>query len=128
MNNKKIESLLNIVDAAVLYGMVCEVNSWDGSLDHLNFLYMEDFNNYMNDLEPMEIANRIYFGNFNPNNDYFRFNGYENLISYSQWEMEEELMENKEDIIKRFTELYIDGCVYIWNDEIKTILDDEEEE
>ena len=128
MNNKKIENLLNIVDAEALYEMVCEVNNWNNSLEYLNYIYMEDFNDYMNNLEPIELAERIYFCNFNPNDDYFNFNGYGNLISYSQWEMEKELIENKEDIIKLFTELYIEGHIDIWNDEIKTILDNEEEE
>ena len=125
--NKKIESLLNMADASVLFEMVYEVNNWDNSLEYFNYIYMEDFNDYMNNLDPIKLAERIYFGNFNPNDDYFNFNAYGNLMSFSQWEMEKELIENKEDIIKRFTELYIEGHIDIWNDEIKTILDNEEE-
>ena len=50
------------------------------------YLYsMDDFDELMNgsveENGSLWLAQRIFFGNFNPNHDYFYFNGYANLVS-----------------------------------------------
>ena len=42
---------------------------------------MDDFDEIMEGLTPTDIAWRIYCGDFNPNREYFWFNGYANLES-----------------------------------------------
>ena len=46
---------------------------------------MDDFDELMNgsveENGALWLAQRIFFGNFNPNHDYFHFNGYGNLVS-----------------------------------------------
>ncbi len=123
--NKK-ERILNIVDVELLHEMVNEVNGWDGSLEYLEFILMDDFNELMHYMDPLEIAYKIHYGNFDPNDDYYNFDAYANLISYSQWEIEVELNNNEDEIVMRFIELYESVKVNTWSDEIKNILDSEE--
>ena len=84
-----------------LFEVVSQINSYDSSLQHLEFLDMEDLDMYLDGLTPTDIANKIFFGDFNPNHEYFRFNGYENLESFDEWELNKELFDNIDEIIER---------------------------
>lgn len=42
---------------------------------------MDDFEEIVSGWKPLELAQRIFYGDFNPNRDYFYFNGYGNLVS-----------------------------------------------
>ena len=88
-----------------LFEIVSQINSYDSSLQHLEFLDMEDLDMYLDGLTPTDIANKIFFGDFNPNHEYFRFNGYENLESFDEWELNKELFDNIDEIIKRIIDL-----------------------
>ena len=88
-----------------LFEIVSQINSYDSSLQHLEFLYMEDLDMYLDGLTPTDIANKIFFGDFNPNHEYFRFNGYENLESFNEWELNKELFDNIDEIIERIIDL-----------------------
>ena len=47
-----------------------------------DYIYqMFEFDEIVGGLSPSELANKIFYGNFNPNNEYFMFNGYANLES-----------------------------------------------
>lgn len=44
---------------------------------------MDEFNDIMEDYLPFDIVQRTFLGDgFNPNHDYFAFDGYENLVSF----------------------------------------------
>ena len=88
-----------------LFEIVSQINSYDSSLQHLEFLDMEDLDMYLDGLTPTDIANKIFFGDFNPNHEYFRFNGYENLESFDEWELNKELFNNINEIIRRIIDL-----------------------
>ena len=88
-----------------LFEVVSQINSYDSSLQHLEFLDMEDLDMYLDGLTPTDIANKIFFGDFNPNHEYFRFNGYENLESFDEWELNKELFDNIDEIIERIIDL-----------------------
>ena len=88
-----------------LFEIVSQINSYDSSLQHLEFLNMEDLDMYLDGLTPTDIANKIFFGDFNPNHEYFRFNGYENLESFDEWELNKELFDNIDEIIERIIDL-----------------------
>ena len=88
-----------------LFEIVSQINSYDSSLQHLEFLDMEDLDTYLDGLTPTDIANKIFFGDFNPNHEYFRFNGYENLESFDEWELNKELFDNIDEIIERIVDL-----------------------
>ena len=88
-----------------LFEIVSQINSYDSSLQHLDFLDMEDFNMYLDGFAPADIANKIFFGDFNPNDEYFRFDEYENLESFDEWGLNKELFDNIDEIIKRIIDL-----------------------
>lgn len=104
-------------------GMVQEVNSWDNSLSHLDYISMEEFDECLGHLPAIDIAYKIHYGDFNPCDDYFSFNAYENLISYDEYELATEIIEFRYEIVDRFVELYRDGHVESWSQEVLEILD-----
>lgn len=87
MNNLKGYLLDNSEE---LLQVVSDINSWNGQLDYLDFISMDFFDDYMEGNSPSWIAERIYYGDFNPNDDYFMFNGYGNLESYDEYKAIEE--------------------------------------
>ena len=130
MTNKKMETLKGLIlnDVSIGIGLVNDINSWDFSLEHLQVYQMEDFNEIMEGYEPLEIANRIYFGDFNPNHEYFRFNGYANLESLDEYDLEDEIKDYSSEIARRTVELYEEGKLNYLQDEVMEILEDQEEE
>jgi len=75
-----------------------QLDSYDGYLGDDRYYDMNDLPELLSGYDPLELLNRAYFGNdeddcivdkynekhymsFNPNRDYFRFNGYGNLSS-----------------------------------------------
>lgn len=89
------------------------VARWNEYCDENNmmddYIYsMDEFDEIMGGMTPLEIAQRIFYGHeFNPNHDYFWFNGYANLES-SDWTnqycpidlsvLEDEDIEEDEDV------------------------------
>ena len=126
--NKKLNNLLNIVNSDMLMDMTREINNFDSSLDYLDFIDMEFLENYLSVIPVLDITNKIYYGDFNPNDSYFMFNAYGNLITYSEYEVEQELESYKEEIIKRFIELYEEEHIDSYYQEVLDILDEDIEE
>ena len=75
-----------------------ELDSYNGYLGDDRYYYMEDLKDFYNGVDPIELLERAYYGHdadawhtdgsgnkeygaFNPNRDYFTYNGYGNLIS-----------------------------------------------
>jgi len=55
----------------------CEtMNYWDDEICEMDF-----FDEYFHGLKPLEIAMRVSFGDFNPHDEYFYFDGYGNPVS-----------------------------------------------
>ena len=108
------------------------LDSWNGYLGDERLYNMEDLDDLYGGVEPSEVLRRAFFGYdedykndrgeytqpFNPNKDYFHFNGYGNLVSsnykdYSAW------------LDKYFVEEYIDNINNIYDvpEEVQTIID-----
>lgn len=121
---KKIDNLLNVVDSDILMEMVQEVNAWDSSLDYLEYIETDQFDEYFFDESPANIANMIYYGDFNPACVYFKVNGYGNIESYNTYEVLEDLENCKEEIVERFVELYEQGNINSTYQEVLAILED----
>ena len=100
-----------IYTAETLLYMVNEVNSWDGSLENLEYFEMEEFNFIMEGHTPEFIAHRIHFGDFNPTHDYFRFNGYGNIETISDWELERVMEDWADNIVAAYKELSNEGSL-----------------
>ena len=87
---EKIEAIKNIIedmddsDAVALHNEYCyETNDYDDEI-----IEMERFDEICEGMrrnlrrnDPSDIANHIFYGDFNPNHDYFHYNGYGNFES-----------------------------------------------
>ena len=127
MKKEKIrEYLLN--NEETLLDVVSELNSWNGCLENLDFWENDEefFNTFFNN--PMEAIRATYYGNYNYNDDYVKFNGYGNIDSYSEYERIEEIKDSIDDIVDNLIEYYYN--IYI-NEELENLilelLEEEEE-
>lgn len=115
------EWLGNLSDDEIL-SIVREINGYNGRLEELVWYDMEyEFDELMNGLSPWDIARMIYYGEFNPTNNYWRYDGYGNLestdyIDYGEYDID--------DIIDAIENIETD---YIPN-EIIDFLNEQEEE
>ena len=124
MGNVK-EFLLNDID--LLKEIVAEINSWDSSLDYLEvYENNEEFFEMFFANKPMEAVRATCYGNYSYCDDYVHFNGYGNLESCSNWEFEDELKENIDEIIERLLELQ--HHIYISNNDLLELLENVENE
>ena len=123
----KKESLLNEIkglllnDFNTLEDVVRELNSWNACLDYLDvYSNDEEFFEMFFEGNPMEVARAIYYGDYNYNDEYIKFNGYGNLESFSEYDYKELLEENIEEI----TENLIEYAEYIsiGNEELDDLL------
>ena len=125
---EKVEAIKNIIegmgesDVVALHNEWCyETNNYDDEI-----IEMERFDEICEGMTPSDIANHIFYGDFNPNHSYFHFNGYGNFESTSDptdWIYPGDIAREVVDREKSF-----------WNDEIQEEIDswdedeDEEEE
>ena len=126
--NEIREYLLN--NEEILLEVVSELNSWNGCLENLDFWENDEefFNTFFDN--PMEAIRATYYGNYNYNDDYVKFNGYGNIDSYSEYERIEEIKDNIDDIVENLVECYYN--IYI-NEKLENLIlklleEDEEEE
>ena len=63
--------------------IVSQINGWDESLEELYVYSMSEFDYVIecSDLSPTELIDKVQYGDFITNNDYFTFDGLGNLIS-----------------------------------------------
>ena len=80
---EKIEAIKNIIedmdtsDAVALHNEYCyKTDDYDDEI-----IDMERFDEICEGMTPIDIARGIVYGDFNPNHDYFHFNGYGNFES-----------------------------------------------
>lgn len=116
------------------------MNAYDGCFEEATYYDMDEFDEFMSNYTPMEIAQMIYFGEFNPNDDYFRFNGYGNLESADWPDVVAEAEDLEEDIINHLTHYYggdtpwpdLDDLVYadddtVFNEDYEEVDEDDEQ-
>ena len=90
-----------------LVELLQHMNAYDGCFEDCIYYDMTDFDDFMSNHTVMEIAQMIYFGNdFNPNNDYFRFNAYGNLESANWYDVEAEAEDLVDEIIDHLVTYY----------------------
>lgn len=122
--NEIREYLLN--NEEILLEVVSELNSWNSCLENLDFWENDEefFNTFFDN--PMDAIRATYYGNYNYNDDYVKFNGYGNIDSYSEYERIEEIKDSIDDIVENLIE-YKD-CICINDGNLEELLDEEEEE
>ena len=107
----KIEKILRS-DMHLTMDIVGQLNGLNGSFETYTLYNMDDFDVIMEGYTPTEVVQRTFFGCFNPNDDYFFFNGYANLESINEWEMEGHFKpiidEVVDSMLYHYDDLYID--------------------
>ena len=116
--------LLNNME--VTMDLVNQLNSWNGCLKFLEVIDMEELDFHLEGLTPTEIVNKMFFGDFNPNEDYFRFNAYANLESFDAWDLEEEYKTYIDKIVDAL--LNNIGNITVYDDELEELLEQYETE
>ena len=112
MKNKIKEMLKN--DEYLTMDIVGQLNSLNGSFETYVLYNMDDFDEIIGEgYTPTELAQRIFFGDFNPNDDFFYFNSYANLESIHEYEMSDHfeiiIDEIVDSMLYNYSDLYIDN-------------------
>ena len=81
---------------------------------------MDEFDEIMSGMSPSDIATKIFYGDFRPNDNYFKFDGYANLESF-------DYISDKVDL-EEIADYIIDNDQDFDNSDIREILDKENEE
>ena len=97
--------LLNHIDE--IGGIISDINSIDGSLDFLEYWNNDEefFNTFFYN-NPMEAVRSSFYGDYNYCDKYVKFDGYENLKSVDDYELEKEYKYYIDDITKSLLEHY----------------------
>lgn len=124
MNNKEliIEKLKENVD--VIGEMVVDVNGYNSALEDYVWYYNDEYfySDYFDNKQ--EIARAVYYAsNYDYTDTYVRFNAYGNLETCCEWEREETLIDNVEEILDTWYELYLgDDVCDLSNNEIMELI------
>ena len=115
---KTLEDRKNYTDLLELVEVI-SYNSF--YLDWLIVHDIEEFNELMEELDPLELIEQVEKGNFNSNDDLFHFNDDGKLISYTQCDYEEYVYDSI-DYIEEDIELIVKDSNK--NDDLKNIIKD----
>ena len=97
--------LLNHIDE--IGGIISDINSIDGSLDYLEYYENnEEFFNTFFYNNPMEAVRSEFYGDYHYCDKYVKFDGYGNLKSVDDYELEKEYKYYIDDITKSLLEHY----------------------
>ena len=124
LNNKTknaIREFLEEADSQTIFDLVNEIHWCNGELSHLVWEDMESFDELCQGMEPYKIANCIFYGEFCPNNNYFRFDDLGNLESCDYIELDDYDIDEIIEAVETMPENYIPS-------DIKDIIEEEEEE
>lgn len=92
--------------------LIRHMNSYDGCFEDAVYYDMDTFDELLDGYTPLEIAQMICFGDFNPNADYFRFDAYGNLESMTWNDVEVEAGDLVYDIIGHLVNSYSGDTPY----------------
>ena len=122
----KIERIMELIEKDYITGLslIRSINSYNGELDHMEYLDMDEFNSYTEYIDHLDIAQKIFYGKgFNPRDAFFRFDGYENLESCSEWKVKKEIIDSKEEIAEILIRLWGERYFSICEDDVIEILE-----
>lgn len=97
-----IENFINeelFVDASMIY----DYNVYLGNNGYEEYWDWDCLNEMLCNVEPIEIARMTFYGDFNFAADYHKFNGYGNIDSFSEWQVIQEMKEDRD-----FLEWYVE--------------------
>ena len=116
------------------------MNGYDGCFEEATYYDVDEFDELLSGRTPMEIARMIFYGDFNPNNEYFRFNAYGDLESADWHDVVAEAEDLVDDIIYHLVNCYsgdtpwpdLDDLVYaddgtVFNEDFEEVEEDGEQ-
>ena len=121
-NHEEIKNyLLNHVDE--IRDIIIEINSIDNSLNYLEYYENdEEFFNTFFYINPTEGVRTAYYGDYNYCDKWVKFDGYMNLKSVDDYELEKEYKDYIDDIIKSLIEHY--QQISICDDELIKLIEE----
>ena len=119
IKTEMIKDLLENMSESQLYIIVNEY--FDKTNYYDDRIYdMDEFDEIMSGMSPSDIATKIFYGDFRPNDNYFKFDGYANLESFDYISDEVDLEE--------IADYIVDNDEDFDDSDIREILDEENEE
>ena len=106
--------------------VISELNSYNGCLDYLDYFVNDEY--FLKDFfggNPDELARAICYGSYNYNDYYVKFDGYDNLETASEAEVDDEIMDNLDEIIDNLID-YQDN-IDVYDTGLLELLEEEEE-
>lgn len=98
----------------ILIKMIEQVNNENGALEHLTNYDMDFVDDYLGHMELMTVLNMAQYGDFNTNDDYFKFNGYGNLESINHNAYVDEVMDYETEIVQNYVYNFgVDDDLYL---------------
>ena len=116
-----IREFLEEADSQTIFDLVNEIYNCNGELSDLVWEDMESFDEYCQSMEPHKIARCIFYGEFCPNDNYFRFDDLGNLESCNYIELDNYDIDEIIEAVETMPERYIPS-------DIKNIIEEEEED
>lgn len=116
-----IREFLEEADCQTIFDLVNEIYNCNGELSDLVWEDMENFNECCQDMEPHKIAACIFYGDFRPNDNYFRFDSLGNFESCDYIELDNYDIDEIIEAVETMPERYIPS-------DIKNIIEEEEED
>lgn len=97
----------------ILRLMVDYINIEFGSMEHLDFAPMDEFDYIMSGEDHLEIIESALKGKFNPKDAYFSWNSNGNLISFSKYYGDAILLAYEDEIIEEYQKFKHDNNNYL---------------
>ena len=102
-----IKSYVEQLSGDDLANLLQHMNAYDGCFEESTYYDMDEFDEFLSNATPSEIAKMIFFdGYFNPNDEYFRFNAYGNLESANWGDVVAEAEDLVDDIFEHLVNNY----------------------
>ena len=110
MTMTREQAIRNYVEHLIgdeLVELIQHLHAYDGCFDDEIYFDMDEFDDLMSNYSPMEIAQMVFFGgDFNPNDNYFRFTAYGNLESANWQDVKADAEDLVDDIINHLVNTY----------------------
>ena len=103
-----------------LTSIISEINCYNGSLPWLECYDNDEY--IINEIfsSPAEALRSAYFGDYDYNKPYFKFNGYGNIESLDEYDLRNQARNCIDDIINELLEHYQQLCI---SDKLKNLIE-----
>lgn len=83
--------------------MLSDYNEYLEDRGYEHYYNMDELDELLDGLTPMQVIQKTYFGKFNYSDEYVQFNGYANLDSFSEYEIIREMQQDR-DFLRWYVE------------------------